>query len=103
MEDHDFGVRLRGLGNDILAVPEAHVLHGDGADGLSLRKLGKYSSLRVYCLIRNRWLFILKHYSPGEIDPAAVAGAAAVRMRADRDRHQEGLDSGVGTRSGLGG
>lgn len=63
MEDHDFGVRLRGLGNEILAVPEARVLHGEGAEGLSIRKTGKYSDMRVYCLIRNRWLFILKHYS----------------------------------------
>jgi hypothetical protein len=30
---------------------------------LSLRSLGKYSSKRVFCLIRNRWLFILKNYS----------------------------------------
>ena len=32
MEDHDFGVRLRGLGHEILTVPQARVLHGEGAE-----------------------------------------------------------------------
>jgi GT2 family glycosyltransferase len=63
MDDHDFGIRQRVLGRTILAVPEAHVLHGEGQGGLSIRKLGKYSSMRVHLLIRNRWLFLLKHYS----------------------------------------
>jgi GT2 family glycosyltransferase len=62
MDDHDFGIRQRALGNAILAVPEARVLHGEGQAGLSIRKLGGYSERRVYLLIRNRWLFILKHY-----------------------------------------
>ena len=62
MDDHDFAIRQRALGNAILAVPEAHVLHGEGQAGLSIRKLGKYSERRVYLLIRNRWLFLLKHY-----------------------------------------
>ena len=62
MDDHDFGIRQRALGNAILAVPEAHVLHGEGQAGLSIRKLGTYSERRVYLLIRNRWLFLLKHY-----------------------------------------
>jgi GT2 family glycosyltransferase len=62
MDDHDFGIRQRALGNAILAVPQAHVLHGEGQAGLSIRKLGKYSGRRVYLLIRNRWLFLLKHY-----------------------------------------
>jgi GT2 family glycosyltransferase len=61
-DDHDFGVRQRTLGYSLLIVPEAHVLHGAGQAGLSIRKLGKYSSRRVYLLIRNRWLFLLKHY-----------------------------------------
>jgi len=30
---------------------------------LSLRQLGKYSSMRVFCIIRNRWLFLLRNYS----------------------------------------
>ena len=63
LDDHDFGIRQRALGNAILAVPQAHVLHGEGQAGLSLRKLGKYTDTRVYLLIRNRWIFVLKHYS----------------------------------------
>jgi GT2 family glycosyltransferase len=62
MDDHDFGIRQRALGYAILAVPEAHVLHGEGQAGLSIRKLGKYTGTRVYLVIRNRWLFLLKHY-----------------------------------------
>jgi GT2 family glycosyltransferase len=63
LEDHDFGVRTRLLGRDVLSVPEAHVLHAEGTEGLSLRQLGKYSSMRVFCIIRNRWLFIWKNLS----------------------------------------
>ena len=62
MEDHDLGVRLRVLGHGILAVPEAHVLHGEGQAGLSIRRIGKYTQTRVYFLVRNRWLFLLKTY-----------------------------------------
>ena len=62
MEDHDLGVRLRALGHAILAVPEAHVLHGEGQAGLSIRRIGRYTQTRVYFLIRNRWLFLLKTY-----------------------------------------
>jgi GT2 family glycosyltransferase len=62
MEDHDLGVRLRALGHSILAVPEAHVLHGEGQAGLSIRRIGKYTATRVYFLIRNRWLFLFKTY-----------------------------------------
>lgn len=63
LEDHDFGVRMRALGAEILAVPEAVCYHGDGTDGLSIRAVGGYSSMRVFCLIRNRWQLILKNYS----------------------------------------
>lgn len=62
-EDHDFGVRARLFGTDILSVPEAHCLHAEGTEGLSVRHLGKYSSMRVFCIIRNRWLFLLGNYS----------------------------------------
>lgn len=62
MEDHDLGVRLRTLGHTILAVPQAHVLHGEGQAGLSIRGTGRYTPGRVYFLIRNRWLFLLKTY-----------------------------------------
>lgn len=61
-DDHDFGVRMRALGADIISVPRAVVLHGDGSDGISIRKTGTYSAQRVFWNIRNRWLFILKTY-----------------------------------------
>ncbi|HUP00997.1 MAG TPA: glycosyltransferase [Gemmatimonadota bacterium] len=63
LEDHDFGVRLRAAGGRLLSVPRAHCYHGRGSAGLSIRSLGRYSRMRVYCLIRNRWQFILKNYS----------------------------------------
>jgi len=62
-EDHDFGVRARLFGKEVLSVPKAHCLHDEGTEGLSLRQLGKYSSMRVFCIIRNRWLFLLRNYS----------------------------------------
>lgn len=62
-EDHDYGVRVRALGAEVLSVPEAWCYHGKGTEGLSIRQLGEYSSKRVYYLIRNRWLFILKNFS----------------------------------------
>lgn len=62
-EDHDFGVRMRALGADIISVPQAICYHGEGTAGLSIRAVGSYSSRRVFCNIRNRWLFILKTYS----------------------------------------
>ena len=62
-EDHDFGSRLRLLGRDVLSVPAAVCYHGKGTEGLSIRAMGSYSSTRVYHLIRNRWLFLLKNFS----------------------------------------
>ncbi len=62
-EDHDFGVRVRARGPEVLSVPAAHCYHGAGTSGLSIRQLGTYSSKRVYYLIRNRWLFVLKNFS----------------------------------------
>lgn len=62
-EDHDFGVRARLFGKEILSVPSAHCIHDEGTEGLSLRQLGKYSNMRVFCIIRNRWLFLLRNYS----------------------------------------
>jgi GT2 family glycosyltransferase len=62
-EDHEFGVRMRVLGSHLLIVPTAQCFHGKGTEGLSIRQLGSYSSRRVFFLIRNRWLFILKMYS----------------------------------------
>ena len=63
LEDHDFGVRARLQGYDVLSVPAARCFHNEGTPGLSIRALGGYSSRRVFCLIRNRWQFIAKNYS----------------------------------------
>lgn len=62
-EDHDFGVRLCAMGAEVLSVPQALCYHGTGTEGLSIRQLGSYSSRRVFYLIRNRWLFVLKNFS----------------------------------------
>ncbi len=61
-EDHDFGLRTRIRGYEVLSVPSACCYHGEGTDGLSLREGKSYSRVRVYCLIRNRWQLILKNY-----------------------------------------
>lgn len=63
LEDHDFAVRLRSRGWELLSVPNAHCYHGAGTEGLSIRRMGRYSASRVFYLIRNRWLFVLKNYS----------------------------------------
>jgi GT2 family glycosyltransferase len=62
-EDHDFGVRLRALGGELLSVPQALCYHGRGTVGLSIRQLGAYSPIRVLGLIRNRWALVLKTWS----------------------------------------
>ena len=62
LEDHDFGVRARLRGFEILSVPGARCYHSEGTPGLSIRAIGSYSSLRVFCLIRNRWQFMAKNY-----------------------------------------
>ena len=62
-EDHEYGVRVRALGSTLLAVPAARCFHGKGTEGLSIRQLGSYSSRRVFFVLRNRWLFLLKIYS----------------------------------------
>lgn len=62
-EDHDYGVRVRLLGPEVLSVPAAQCFHGKGTEGLSIRQLGTYSSRRVYYIVRNRWLFLLKNFS----------------------------------------
>jgi GT2 family glycosyltransferase len=63
LEDYDFGFRTRLYGHEILAVPLAQCYHKEGTKGLSLRPGGKYSRMRVFCLIRNRWQILLKNYS----------------------------------------
>jgi GT2 family glycosyltransferase len=61
-EDHDFGLRIRILGNEILSIPAAICYHREGTEGLSFREGGNYSKMRVFFLIRNRWQIILKNY-----------------------------------------
>jgi GT2 family glycosyltransferase len=61
-EDHDFGMRSRVRGYEVVSVPSAVCLHGSGTPGLSLRTGREYSSQRVVCLIRNRWQILLKNY-----------------------------------------
>ena len=63
LEDHDFGLRMRALGADIISVPRAICYHGEGTAGLSIRAVGSYSSMRIFCLIRNRWQLIIKNYA----------------------------------------
>lgn len=62
-EDHDFGVRVRMLGAEVLSLSAAPVFHGKGTEGLSIRQLGSYSSKRIHYTIRNRWLMLLKNFS----------------------------------------
>jgi len=62
-EDHDFGYRMRAAGRDVLSVPSAFCYHGQGTPELSIRAIGSYSRRRVFFLIRNRWLFLVKNYS----------------------------------------
>jgi hypothetical protein len=63
LEDHDFGLRTRLAGHSMLSVPTARCRHGAGTPGLSLRATGRYTRMRVLCMIRNRWLILLKDYS----------------------------------------
>ncbi len=62
-EDHDFGLRCSVSGGRIVSVPAAICYHGSGTKGLSYRPGdGNYAERRVYYLIRNRWLILLKVY-----------------------------------------
>jgi GT2 family glycosyltransferase len=63
LEDHDFGTRSRIAGHTLLSVPAARCLHGDGTPGLSFRTGGVQTTVRVYCLIRNRWRIVLQTYA----------------------------------------
>jgi GT2 family glycosyltransferase len=61
-EDHDLGMKTCAMGHGIVSVPLALCYHGEGTSGLSLRRTGKYSKVRVYCTIRNRWMILIKNY-----------------------------------------
>ncbi len=62
-EDHDFGLRLRVAGNQIVAVPSAHVFHGEGTRDLSFRRGGTYHPVRIRNLVLNRWQILLKNFT----------------------------------------
>lgn len=61
-EDHEFGLRSRMLGHRLIVVPEVRCLHGTGTEGISIRKMGSYSSVRIGQTIRNRWQILIKLY-----------------------------------------
>ena len=62
LEDHDLGLRARIGGHRIVSVPAAHCLHRSGTAGLSLRRIGHYTDVRIENLVRNRWMILLKDY-----------------------------------------
>lgn len=70
-EDHDLGVRLMLGGQTILSVPAARARHLEGTPGLSMRPGGRYHPLRVFCLIRNRWLILIKNFQGRTLAAAA--------------------------------
>ncbi len=63
LEDLDYSVRNLLLGHSALLVPEAEIYHKSGTPGLSFRSGSTYPDLRLFYLIRNRLIFILKNYS----------------------------------------
>ncbi len=66
-EDHDFGLRARAAGWELVGVPAAVCSHGGGTPGLSYRPGRSYPTGRVYFHIRNRWQLILKNYEFGSL------------------------------------
>jgi GT2 family glycosyltransferase len=64
LEDHEFCLRLRSLGYDIVCEPRAVVYHerGQGTPGLSFRGSGSYPGRRLYFTVRHRLITILVHY-----------------------------------------
>lgn len=61
-EDHDFGLRARIAGHRVIVVPAARCLHRAGTPGLSLRREGDYTPVRLANLFRNRWLILARTY-----------------------------------------
>lgn len=92
-EDHDFGIRVRMQASGVLSVTDAYCYHGTGTEGLSIRQLGTYSTKRIYYLIRNRWLVILKNFSfrtllvltPFYLIYEMAQGAIAIKKRWHRE------------------
>jgi GT2 family glycosyltransferase len=63
-EDHEFCLRLRSLGHDIVCQPLAVVYHerGAGTPGLSFRGREGYPARRLYFTVRHRLLTVFIHY-----------------------------------------
>jgi len=57
------GVRARLSGVQVLAVPTAVVMHGDGTPNLSMRPGGGYAPRRIQTLIEGRWRHLVKNLS----------------------------------------
>ena len=64
LEDHEFSLRLRGLGHRIVCDPTAEVFHerASGTPGLSFRGTGEYPPRRTYLTLRHRLVTVLVHY-----------------------------------------
>ena len=60
-EDYELAFRLRVLGEKLVSVEEAIVLHRGGTAGLSFRG-GGYPEKRAFLHSRNRWWILLKGY-----------------------------------------
>jgi GT2 family glycosyltransferase len=63
-EDHEFCLRLRSWGHEIVCQSRAVVFHerGAGTPGLSFRGRGGYPARRLYFTVRHRVLTVLIHY-----------------------------------------
>jgi GT2 family glycosyltransferase len=63
-EDLEFSFRLRSLGHDFVAVPDAEVFHdrGAGSPGLAFRGRGLYPAARLRLTLRHRLFVLLVHY-----------------------------------------
>ena len=59
-EDLDLSMRLRRVGETILSVEDAIVLHDEGTAGISFRDGPSYPKQRVFFHSRNRWLYLLR-------------------------------------------
>jgi GT2 family glycosyltransferase len=88
LEDHEFSLRLRGLGHRIICEPAAEVFHerAAGTPGLSFRGEGSYPAPRTYLTLRHRLVTVLVHYrartlwllAPALVAAEAMSLAAAV-------------------------
>ena len=61
--DTDFFYRLRACGRKIMLVPQAVIYHFEGSQDYSHRGGRSYSAVRLFYMIRNHKMFLLKSYS----------------------------------------